>query len=165
MISITNVSLVAVRVTMNDVIPQCNMMANPPFISGSAIVYSVLMDALMITVLFVMTFSAVRLIGHIVQTGKDVKTISGMSSGTLDTRKMVCKFMIAIVIVKSIIMLPYPLLQLLSLLGMNISEYAYPYATVAFITLESFYNPTVFVFRPLITQKMKIVRTQIVKGI
>ena len=166
MISITNVSLVAVRVTINDVIPQCNMMANPPFISGSAIFYSVLMDALMITVLFVITFSAVRLIWHIVQTGKDVKTISGMNSCTLDKRKMVYKFMIAIVIVKSIIMLPYPFLQLLSLFGMNISEYAYQYATVAFITLESFYNPTVFVFRPLNTQKfVKIVRTQIEKGI
>ena len=153
MITLTNVSLVAVRMIMQDMSTGCNMMAIPPMLAWSVIVYSVLVDALMVIVMVVITFSAVKLIKHIVKTRKDVEAISGTNSGATDTRKGVCKFLIAIVIVKSIIILPYPLLQLLTLLGMNIARDAHQYVAVAFITLESFFNPTVFVFRPLMTQK------------
>ena len=148
-----NASLVTVRVIMNDTFTECNMMSITPMISWSVLLYSVLMGALMIIVKFVITFSAVKVINQIVQTKKDVEAISGINSGTSDTRKGDCKFLIVVVIVKAILLLPYPLLQVVSLLGLNISGHAYQYVTVAFITLESFYNSIVFVFRPLMTQQ------------
>ena len=153
-ITTTNVSLVVVQVILNDANINCNMMANPSTISWFVITYSVLMAMLMMIVMLVISFSAVRLINHVGQTRKNVKKVSGISSGTSDPRKGVFKLLIAIVIVKSVIILPYPLLQVVSILGLNIPGYAYQYVAVTFITLESFYNPTVFVFRPLMAQNM-----------
>ena len=159
MIITTNVSMAIVRMKTNVPLTACNMMATSLLNSWPDIVYSFMLIIIMIAVLVVIIFSAVKVINYIMQSRKDVVSISGMNSGMADTRKGVCKLMIAIVIVKSIIIIPYPLLQLISLLCIDISGYAYQYATIAFIILESFYNPTMFVFRPLITKgDMKISR-------
>ena len=149
MIMIINISLTLTRVSTNDFRVECNMMAKTTLVSWTDIVNSVLVDAIMIIVLYVITSSAVKVITQIIRSGKDVEGISGINSGFSDARKKVCNFFIAIVIVKSVIILPYPLLQLVTILGMNISEYTYEYVTVTFIILESFYNPVAFVFRPL----------------
>ena len=161
MIVAINVSVTMVRLKTNDPLAACNMMANSQLSSWSDKAYSFMLIMLMMVVLFVITFSTVKVNNHIVQSRKDIAAISGMNSAMVDTGKGVCKFMIAILLVKLTIIMPYPLLQFASLLHMNISGYANQYATVAFIISESFYNPIVFVFRPLMAKgDRKIVRTK-----
>ena len=147
----TNVSVTMVRLKTNDPLVECNMMAKSQPSSWLDKLSLYLLIMLMMVVLFVISFSAVKVINHIAQSRKDVAAISGRNSGMADTRKRVCKFMIAMLVIKAMIIIPYPLLQLASLLHMNISGYAYAnqYATVVFIISETFYNPIVFVFRPL----------------
>ena len=152
MIITFNISLTVARVITNDFNTGCNMMANTISKSWPTTLFSVTLDLLMLIILFVITLSTVIVIKQIVQSTKDVEAISGRKSGISDTRRGVCNFLIAIVIVKYVIILPYPFLQLISLLGMNISEYTYQYITATFIILESFCNPVVFVLRPRITR-------------
>ena len=131
----------------------CNAMGNSPVASWTGMVSLIMLCTLMLSVATIIMISTVKLILHARQIARDVENISGMKSVSAQSRSDAMTFMMILVLAKIVVLLPYPLLQIMDLLFAGIRDTANVYVLLSFIISECFVNPVVFVFRPLLMYK------------
>ena len=134
----------------------CNVMGNSPVTSWADLVSMITLCTLMLSVAIIIMISTIRLILLARKIAKDVQNISGMKSDSAQSRSDAMTFMMVLVLAKMVILLPYPLLQIMGHLFAGIPDALNVYVLLAFITSECFANPVVFVFRPLLVYKKKL---------
>ena len=134
----------------------CNMLGYISITSKADLSFAITLSILMVALTIWIATSAMKLILHIRRTTKEVERISKMKLKSSQGKGGACKFMILLIIMKSIIFVPYPLLHLVNLLVKNVPETTSLYVMLSFTVLESSLNPIVFVLRPLLRKRKRI---------
>ena len=132
----------------------CNMMGESDINSNTDTLFAISLSVLMLAMCIWITISSMKVILQIRKTTKEVEQISKIKLNST-RRKAVCKFMISLVIMKLILYVPYPLLQIILLYAENVPKVSSLYVVVSFIILECSLNPSAFVLRSLLAQRQK----------
>ena len=163
LISMTSV-LYGFAISINDILPDnsvdgkaylCNFIGDYTFNSKTGILLVIILCILMLASVTCIIISAINLVLHIRNTTIEMTRVSKVKFASSQERDGVCRFMITLVIIKMVVILPYPLLQVIRFVDHNVPEIASVYVMMMFIILESFSNPVIFVLRPLLVQKNK----------
>ena len=133
----------------------CNVMGNSPMSSWTNMVSMTVLCILMLFVMVIIMTSTLKLILFTRKIVKEFEHISGIKSKVSQSGSDLMSYITILVIAKTMILTPYPLVQILDLIFVNFPEIAHFHVMVTFITLECLINPFLFVFRPLMVQKRK----------
>ena len=87
------------------------------------------------------------------ETTKEIERVSGMQYAFSQTRGGICRYMIFVLVLKTIILLPYPVFQFIWIFVDIVPELAKLCIMLSFIILECFSNAAIFVRRPLSAQR------------
>ena len=134
----------------------CNVMGDSEVTTNSGVMSTVTFCIFMGVSQAFITILTAKIIGYIKKTTTQVKGIRSESKvESSQDRTNVRNFLLSFLATKAMIYLPYPLLQLWCLFSHDAPRTAFLYVMLAFIILECFSNPTIFVFRPLWIQWRK----------
>ena len=128
----------------------CNRMGDSRMNSHTGLISVVTLSVLMATLMLGITTFTAQLLYHVRKSSQNVECISRIKNASYHSRAHLTRFMLAIVITKWMILLPYPLLQLTCLIWGKQSDEAFFFVMISFIILECFSNPVIFVLRPLL---------------
>ena len=129
----------------------CN--GNSPVSSWTGLVSMIILCTLMLSAVIIIIKSTFELVLHTRKTEGDVENISGMKSNSAQSKSDAMTFVMIFALAKTVIMVPYPLLQILDFIFAGGHDASSVYVLMVFITSECFVSPVVFVFRPLLIYK------------
>ena len=151
------INLVKISETGTQTTFLCNVMGVSEVTTNSGVISTVIFCTCMGVSQAFITILTAKIICYIKKTTTQVKAIRSESKvESSQDRSNVRNFLISFLATKAMIYLPYPLLQLWYSFSHDTPRTAlFPYVMLAFIILECFSNPTMYVFRPLWIQWRK----------
>ena len=130
----------------------CNIMGNSNVKTTTGLVWVITLCISMVASFTCIAISVLKVINHMATLTEGVEALIGRKNASSHHRSGVRNVLILFLITKTLTYLPYPLFLIWCCFSGTAPGDNSLYITLTFIILESFANPTMFVFRPLWVQ-------------